>query len=124
MGYRVNIYLRDEREREVVRLALAMYRAKLAAGALGEVVEIVKTIKQEEPAEPETIALPSNEDREIPFQLQRFIDSGWDLDTAFRIYDEYYAELAHVGEGVSYVKPLSERFMEERMKRDADENSK
>lgn len=84
--------------------------------------DIIYEVKNTQEVQPS--ALPSNEEREIPFQLKRFIDEGWHKDIAFRIYDEWQAEMKAVSGTTEYVKPLSERFMEERMKRDADENSK
>lgn len=77
---------------------------------------------KERPALPETPVAPQGEERKIPHTLQRFVDEGWDLDTAFRIYDEFKADLNNVG-GDVYVKSLNQRFMEERMKRDADESA-
>ena len=68
-------------------------------------------------------ALPSNTEREVPFQLKRFVSEGWDLETAFRIYDEWDADMHNITEHSDNVKSLNQRFMEERMKRDADESA-
>ena len=123
MGKVSSMYFRDSIEREKVRLFLSLLRSGLSSGDLGEVIEIyekVEKVSNEMPAEQPD--LPRNEDREIPHTLQRFVDEGWDLDTAFRIYDEWKAEINNVG-GDVYVKSLNQRFMEERMKRDADESA-
>lgn len=123
MGKVSSMYFRDGSEREKVRLFLSLLRGGLSSSDLGEVIDIyekVEKISKEMPAEQP--ALPSNEDREIPHTLQRFVDEGWDLDTAFRIYDEWKAEMNNVS-GDVYIKSLNQRFMEERMKRDADESA-
>lgn len=60
---------------------------------------------------------------DIPFNLKRFIDEGWDLETAFRIYNEWDADMHNITEHSDNVKTLSQRFMEERMKRDANESA-
>lgn len=205
MGTRINVYICDDNEREIIKMALAAYRSKVAgltneqirmateiglgnndivakpsakpvvnehgwvqlpknseqppvqywvskidrlwsAGLPRSICEelndishcdveeelkkrgyiykddIIYEVKNTQEVQPST--LPSNEEREIPFQLKRFIDEGWHKDIAFRIYDEWQAEMKAVSGTTEYVKPLSERFMEERMKRDADENSK
>ena len=71
---------------------------------------------------PETPVAPQREEREIPRTLKPFIEQGWDLKTAFRIYDEWHEEFNNQVAGKP-VKQLGERFMEERMKRDADESA-
>ena len=77
---------------------------------------------KERPVLPETPVAPQSEEREIPRTLKPFIEQGWDLDTAFRIYDEWHEEFNNQVAGKP-VKQLGERFMEERMKRDADESA-
>lgn len=67
--------------------------------------------------------VPETESRTIPHTLKPFVEQGWDLETAFRIYDEWHEEFNNFTDGKPPVKPLGERFMEERMKRDADESA-
>lgn len=74
-------------------------------------------------ADQNTSALPSKEERTIPTQLKKFIDAGWDLETAFRIYDEWDSDMHNITEHSDSVKSLNQRFMEERMKRDANEGA-
>lgn len=126
MGFRVNVYLREASEREIIKVALAIHRAKVSGLSDEDIQETVGAVvdlaNDPAPIEDSLTALPSNTDREIPHTLQRFIDEGWDLDTAFRIYDEWKAEI-NSSSGDVYVKSLNQRFMEERMKRDADESA-
>ena len=116
------MYFRDRAELERVRLFLATLRGKELGLSDEQVRQAVDCALGAEVEEIEQPALPSNEDREIPHTLQRFIDEGWDLDTAFRIYDGWKAEI-NSSSGDVYVKSLNQRFMEERMKRDADESA-
>ena len=116
------MYFRDSSELERVRLFLATLRGKQSGLSDEQVRQAVECALGMEVVETEQPALPSNADREIPHTLQRFIDEGWDLDTAFRVYDEWKSEINNVG-GDVYVKSLNQRFMEERMKRDADESA-
>lgn len=66
-------------------------------------------------------ALPKNMQREVPRTLKPFVEQGWDLETAFRIYDEWDADMHNITEHSDSVKTLSQRFIEERMKRNANE---
>lgn len=117
MGFRTNIYLRDNNEREVVKVALAAYRSA-RAGLPAEIIDVAVSsgVSVAEKVEPIL-------ERAVPHTLQRFIDDGWDLDTAFRIYDEWNGEMNSVTDKQVNIKSLPERFKEERMKRDADEGA-
>ena len=77
---------------------------------------------QSNTSQAETVS--ETESRTIPHTLKPFVEQGWDLETAFRIYDEWHEEFNNFTDGKPPVKPLGERFMEERMKRDADESAK
>lgn len=131
MGTRINVYICDEVERGAIKVALAVCRAKSNGLSAEQAHKVVSAVYNEqssaepcEPAEPKSEdALPSNSEREIPATLRPFISQGWDLDTAFRIYDEWHADMSKITDKTSYVKSLYERFIEERKKQYADESA-
>lgn len=127
MGTRINVYICDENEREIIKVALVVYRAKkngLPAEQIKQAVESIIGGDEDVVAEPKSEdTLPSSSEREIPHTLRPFISQGWDLDTAFRIYDEWHSDMSKITDKTSYVKSLSERFIEERKKQYADESA-
>jgi hypothetical protein len=128
------MYFKDKVEQEQVKLFLGVLRAKEAGLSVVQVrqtterafgnVDVEKVVDDDMSAEPKSEdALPSNSEREIPVTLRPFISQGWDLDTAFRIYDEWHADMSKITDKTSYVKSLYERFIEERKKQYADESA-
>ena len=134
MSIRTCMYFKHKAEQEQVKLFVAVLRAKEAGLSAEQIrqtteygmgnVAVAEVVNDNMSAEPKSeVALPSSSEREIPHTLRPFISQGWDLDTAFRIYDEWHADMSKITDKTSYVKSLYERFVEERKKQYADESA-
>lgn len=70
MGRRINIYIRSEAEREVVRIALAVYRARIGGLTRDEVISVAEAVAAKDIAEPEAPVLDSVAEESVaePFE--------------------------------------------------------